>query len=82
MVRPDIETPRRVHRSHVNLQSKPTSRPPDVNSLPPETLAFAERMFEAARSGQEDLLLQAIDAGLPVNLTNHKGEIIHGRKIK
>jgi hypothetical protein len=46
-----------------------------VDSLPPETLAFAERMFDAARAGNGELLLPAIDAGLPVNLTNHKGKI-------
>jgi len=37
-------------------------------------------MFEAARSGQEELLLQAVDAGLPVNLTNHRGKIVHEKK--
>lgn len=46
----------------------------DVNDLPPETVAFAERMFEAARFGNSELLLPALDAGLPVNLTNSKGE--------
>jgi hypothetical protein len=30
-------------------------------------------MFEAARKGNSDLLLAAIEAGLPVNLTNDKG---------
>ncbi|KAI0729030.1 ankyrin [Fomitopsis betulina] len=30
-------------------------------------------MFDAARSGDTALLSQAIDAGLPVNLTNEKG---------
>lgn len=29
-------------------------------------------MFEAARTG-DSVLLQAVDAGLPVNLTNEKG---------
>lgn len=48
---------------------------PDVNSLPPETLAFAERMFDAARSGNSELLLAAVDAGLPANLANAKGEL-------
>jgi hypothetical protein len=32
-------------------------------------------MFEAARTGNGELLLAAIDAGLPVNLMNHKGKI-------
>jgi ankyrin repeat protein len=30
-------------------------------------------MFDAAREGNTALLLQAVDAGLPVNLTNDKG---------
>lgn len=31
-------------------------------------------MFEAARTGDSAPLLQGIDAGLPVNLTNDKGK--------
>lgn len=30
-------------------------------------------MFDAAREGNSELLLQAVDAGLPPNLTNSKG---------
>jgi len=37
------------------------------------TVDFAHRMFDAARTGNSALLLQAIDGGLPVNLTNDKG---------
>ncbi|KAH0835478.1 hypothetical protein J3R83DRAFT_9143 [Lanmaoa asiatica] len=44
-----------------------------TSSLPPETLDFAHRIFDAARSGNAPLLLQAVDAGLPVNLTNAQG---------
>ncbi|KAF8225075.1 ankyrin, partial [Tricholoma matsutake] len=46
---------------------------PDVSALPAETLDFAHRMFDAARNGDSQLLLAAIEAGLPVNLTNDKG---------
>ncbi|EKM75233.1 hypothetical protein AGABI1DRAFT_116520 [Agaricus bisporus var. burnettii JB137-S8] len=49
---------------------------PDINDLPAETLAFAERMFEAARSGNSEPLVPAIEAGLPVNLTNTKGNTL------
>lgn len=42
-------------------------------TLPPETVEFAQRMFDAARSGDTALLSQAIDSGLPANLTNEKG---------
>ena len=30
-------------------------------------------MFDAARDNDAELLLQALDVGLPVNLTNDKG---------
>ncbi|PLW17364.1 hypothetical protein PCANC_04916 [Puccinia coronata f. sp. avenae] len=43
------------------------------SSLPEETLAFAERMFDAARTGDLPLLTAAIEAGLPVELTNASG---------
>ncbi|KAG6889189.1 hypothetical protein C0995_002904 [Termitomyces sp. Mi166 len=33
-------------------------------------------MFEAARTGDSELLLAAVDAGLPVNLTNDKGNTL------
>lgn len=49
-------------------------QPSSVPSLPADTLDFAHRMFDAARSGNEPLLLQAIDAGLPLNLTNSEGK--------
>lgn len=48
----------------------------DVSTLPPDTLDFAQRMFNAARTGDSSLLLSAIDAGLPVNLTNDKGNTL------
>ncbi|KAL4072643.1 ankyrin repeat-containing domain protein [Scleroderma yunnanense] len=48
----------------------------DVNALPPATLAFAHSMFDAARGGNAERLLAAIDAGLPVNLTNDKGNTL------
>ncbi|KAF8641751.1 hypothetical protein AX16_009828 [Volvariella volvacea WC 439] len=33
-------------------------------------------MFDAAREGNSELLLAAVDAGLPVNLTNDKGNTL------
>ena len=55
------------------MQADAAPPKPDVNSLPSETLDFASKMFDAARNGNSELLLAAIDAGLPVNLTNAKG---------
>jgi len=46
---------------------------PDLSQLPSETIEFAHRMFEAARTGDSTLLLNAVDSGLPANLTNDKG---------
>ncbi|KAH6682491.1 ankyrin repeat-containing domain protein [Halenospora varia] len=43
-------------------------------SLPPEAIAFATRMYNAAREGQMDIFQQALPAGLPANLTNEKGD--------
>ncbi|TFK25122.1 ankyrin [Coprinopsis marcescibilis] len=48
----------------------------DVSTLPAETLEFAGRMFDAARTGNSELLLAAVDRGLPVNLTNEKGNTL------
>ncbi|PBP25202.1 ankyrin domain containing protein [Diplocarpon rosae] len=42
--------------------------------LPPEAIAFATRMYNAARAGQTAVFEQALPAGLPVNLTNEKGD--------
>ncbi|BAL90634.1 putative ankyrin-like protein [Actinoplanes missouriensis 431] len=43
--------------------------------LDEETLAFAHRMFDLARSGDPELPAQ-VAAGLPVNLTNDKGDTL------
>jgi len=49
---------------------------PDPSQLPDEALDFAARMFNAARSGDSELLLAAVDNGLPANLTNDKGNTL------
>ena len=54
----------------------PSQAPTPASDLPTETLEFAHRMFDAARNGDSELLLQAIDAGLPVNMTNDKGNTL------
>jgi ankyrin repeat protein len=49
-----------------------------AEELPPEldddVLAFAARMFDLARGGETAVLAAYVDAGLPVNLTNAKGD--------
>jgi ankyrin repeat protein len=47
-----------------------------ADELDEETLAFAHRMFELARHGYGDELAANVDAGLPVNLTNDKGDTL------
>jgi ankyrin repeat protein len=46
-------------------------RPPEIDD---EILAFAARMFDLARSGETALLIEYVDAGLPVDLTNGVGD--------
>ncbi|KAK5090490.1 hypothetical protein LTR05_000662 [Lithohypha guttulata] len=51
--------------------------PSTAAELPPEAIALAGRMFDAARKGDEQsiaLLTQALARGLPANLTNDKGD--------
>jgi hypothetical protein len=45
-----------------------------ATDLPPEAIAFATRMYDAARAGQLDVFQQALPAGLPANMTNEKGD--------
>ena len=47
-----------------------------TEQLDEETLAFAHRMFDLARSGHTEELAAQVDAGLPVNLTNDKGDTL------
>ncbi|KFY21311.1 hypothetical protein V493_07531 [Pseudogymnoascus sp. VKM F-4281 (FW-2241)] len=46
----------------------------DSPSLSPEAIAFAARIYDAARAGQMDVFEQALPAGLPANMTNEKGD--------
>jgi uncharacterized protein len=47
-----------------------------AEGLDQATLAFAHRMFDLARGGVTDELAGYVDAGLPVNLTNDKGDTL------
>ncbi|QIX01586.1 hypothetical protein AMS68_007103 [Peltaster fructicola] len=49
---------------------------PTAASLPPEALALATKLFDFAREGKTDELSQYLSAGIPVNLTNHKGDTL------
>ncbi|MEU7929511.1 ankyrin repeat domain-containing protein [Micromonospora sp. NPDC049801] len=47
-----------------------------TDDLDAATLAFAHRMFDLARAGATEELAAQVDAGLPVNLTNDKGDTL------
>lgn len=54
------------------MTSSPTS------TIPPDIVAFATRIYDAARQGQIDLFQQTLPAGLSANMTNHKGDsLVH-----
>ncbi|PWU51787.1 hypothetical protein DLJ46_04360 [Micromonospora globispora] len=46
------------------------------DDLDADTIAFAHRMFDRARDGATEELAGYVDAGLPVNLTNDKGDTL------
>jgi ankyrin repeat protein len=45
-----------------------------VNEVDPELVEFATKVFQLARSGAADELIAYVDAGVPANLTNDKGD--------
>ena len=47
-----------------------------MTELDDETIAFAHRMFDLARTGGTEELISNITAGLPANLTNDKGDTL------
>lgn len=47
-----------------------------TDELDDEALAFAHRMFDLARDGRDEELAEYVDAGVPVNLTNHNGDTL------
>ncbi|WOO85266.1 Putative ankyrin repeat protein [Vanrija pseudolonga] len=49
---------------------------PTVDTLPPEAIALAGKLFDLARAGTTADLEQYIDAGIPANLTNQSGDTL------
>ena len=45
-----------------------------MNDVDPELVEFATKVFMLARSGAADELIAYVDAGVPANLTNDKGD--------
>jgi len=70
-----VQTPQsESHEAKTSTLGELEHPPVDASALPPATLAFAQSMFDAARQGNAEHLLAAINAGLPANLTNDQGE--------
>ncbi|MFF8377804.1 ankyrin repeat domain-containing protein [Streptomyces sp. NPDC015661] len=42
----------------------------------PEVIELASKVFDLARTGDTDALASYVDAGVPVNLTNDKGDTL------
>lgn len=51
-----------------------TDPAPQPTAASPEIVAFASRMYDAARKGDTAIFEQALPAGLPPNMTNDKGD--------
>lgn len=68
--------------SSEQLQPSKSNEPHQSNgtqqsdSLGSDTINFAHRIFDGARSGDLNLLREAIEAGLPVDLTNSSGNTL------
>jgi hypothetical protein len=58
----------------MDMDSSPPAPPASADSLPPEALALATRLFDAARNGENEILEQALRVGLRPNMTNGKGD--------
>ncbi len=60
-------------------RARPEPRGPEPTppvAIDEETLALARRMFGLAREGASEELASFIEAGVPVNLTNEKGDTL------
>jgi hypothetical protein len=69
------------HTSTEYVMADKTNINPFAPQLPPEAIAFATKMYDAARAGQMDIFQQALPAGLPASMTNDKGDSLVGLHI-
>ncbi len=56
------------------MDDAPQPRTDDGDELTPAQLDFLASVFELVRAGQTDTVVSFLDRGLPVNLTNSKGD--------
>ncbi|KAF2172719.1 hypothetical protein M409DRAFT_16681 [Zasmidium cellare ATCC 36951] len=66
------EQPQTAQRS----QPDPSTSTTKPTTLPPEALSLATKLFDYARAGSTAPLAQYLTAGIPANLTNHKGDTL------
>ena len=52
------------------------SAPADPGPIDPEVIALAGRVFDLARAGATEELAAYVDAGVPADLTNDKGDTL------
>lgn len=62
------------------FQEEPSVSAPENNAQQPqltdEEIAYVNSLFDAAREGRYDFLREALQAGVPANLTNGKGDTL------
>lgn len=56
--------------------TQPETKSTSASQLPPEALDLAAKLFDFAREGDTASLTQYLSAGIPSNLTNHKGDTL------
>ncbi|KAF4555050.1 Hypothetical protein D9617_3g021190 [Elsinoe fawcettii] len=71
---PPRDTPAQAEQSTTGQSQSDTKR--DVSSLPPAAIELAGKLFNFAREGSTDALAQYLNAGIPPNLTNSKGDTL------
>ncbi|GAM84076.1 hypothetical protein ANO11243_020680 [Dothideomycetidae sp. 11243] len=57
-------------------EQSPSSAAPRASSLPPAAIQLAGQIFDLARNGSTEALGRYVEAGIPPNLTNHKGDTL------
>ncbi|KAK4541085.1 hypothetical protein LTR36_008310 [Oleoguttula mirabilis] len=62
--------------AQAQAQPAPSNPPKDASQLPPEAIELVTKLFDFARHGHTAQLQQYITAGIPVNLTNGKGDTL------
>ncbi|WPG98287.1 putative ankyrin repeat protein [Acrodontium crateriforme] len=67
--------PQQTAPSKAENPSKPDQRTAP-SELPPAAVELASKLFDFARAGKSSELEQYLEAGIPVNLTNHKGDTL------